>query len=68
MPWQRRRFTGGTLAQALNIADLRELARRRVPHFAFAVRQVITDEVAPFALAIKNIHAWEACNAKFFGH
>jgi (S)-mandelate dehydrogenase len=35
MPWQRRRFTRGTLAQALNIADLRELARRRVPHFAF---------------------------------
>jgi (S)-mandelate dehydrogenase len=35
MPWQRRAFTRGTLAQALNIADLRTLARRRVPHFAF---------------------------------
>jgi (S)-mandelate dehydrogenase len=35
MPWQRRAFTQGTLAAALNIADLRALARRRVPHFAF---------------------------------
>jgi (S)-mandelate dehydrogenase len=35
MPWKRRGFTSGTLAQALNIADLRELARRRVPHLAF---------------------------------
>ena len=35
MPWKRRAFTRGTLAQALNIADLRTLAQRRVPHFAF---------------------------------
>lgn len=35
MPWQRRAFIRGTLAQALNIADLRAIARRRVPHFAF---------------------------------
>src|SRR5450432_1909862 len=35
MPWQRRAFTRGTLTQALNIADLRTLARRRVPHLAF---------------------------------
>ena len=35
MPWQRRAFSGGTLARAFNIADLRVLARRRVPHFAF---------------------------------
>jgi (S)-mandelate dehydrogenase len=35
MPWQRRAFTGGTLTEAFNIADLRTLARRRVPHFAF---------------------------------
>ena len=34
MPWKRRPFTG-TLAQALNIADLRGLAQRRLPHFAF---------------------------------
>jgi (S)-mandelate dehydrogenase len=35
MPWKRRPFTGGTLARARNIADLRQLARRRVPGFAF---------------------------------
>ena len=35
MPWKRRPFTGGALSRALNIADLRELARRRVPGFAF---------------------------------
>jgi (S)-mandelate dehydrogenase len=35
MPWQRRPFEGGPLARALNIADLRVLARQRVPHFAF---------------------------------
>ncbi len=35
MPWKRTAFTGGTLAQALNIADLRAIARRRVPRFAF---------------------------------
>ena len=35
MPWKRRPFTRGPLARALNIADLRQLARRSVPHFAF---------------------------------
>jgi (S)-mandelate dehydrogenase len=35
MPWRRRPFTGGKLARARNIADLRELARRRVPGLAF---------------------------------
>ena len=35
MPWQRRAFSGGALARALNIADLRVMARQRVPHFAF---------------------------------
>ena len=35
MPWKRRPYTGGTLERALNIADLRELARRRVPGLAF---------------------------------
>ena len=35
MPWKRRPFRRGPLARALNIADLRELARRRVPHFSF---------------------------------
>jgi (S)-mandelate dehydrogenase len=35
MPWQRRALRRGPLARALNIADLRALAARRVPHFAF---------------------------------
>ena len=35
MPWKRRPFRGGELGRALNIADLREIARRRVPGFAF---------------------------------
>src|SRR3954468_16779009 len=35
MPWKRRPFSDTQLARALSIADLREIARRRVPHFAF---------------------------------
>ncbi|HVW70057.1 MAG TPA: alpha-hydroxy acid oxidase [Steroidobacteraceae bacterium] len=35
MPWKRRPFGGWELARALNIADLRAVARRRVPHFVF---------------------------------
>jgi (S)-mandelate dehydrogenase len=35
MPWKRRPFTAGPLSRALNIADLRERARCRVPGFAF---------------------------------
>jgi (S)-mandelate dehydrogenase len=35
MPWKRRRFTGRDPAAALNIADLREIAQRRVPGFVF---------------------------------
>ncbi len=35
MPWQRRHFRGRDLGRVLNIADLREVARRRIPHFVF---------------------------------
>jgi (S)-mandelate dehydrogenase len=35
MPWQRRAFRSGDLQRALNIADLRALALRRIPGFAF---------------------------------
>lgn len=35
MPWKRRAHNGRDCARALNIADLREIARRRVPGFAF---------------------------------
>ena len=35
MPWKRRPFRGGDFRRAVNIADLREVARRRVPNFIF---------------------------------
>jgi (S)-mandelate dehydrogenase len=35
MPWKRRPFDGRDLPRALNIDDLRAVARRRVPHFVF---------------------------------
>ncbi|MGC8521758.1 MAG: alpha-hydroxy acid oxidase [Steroidobacteraceae bacterium] len=35
MPCKRQPFSGRDLSAALNIADLREVARRRVPGFAF---------------------------------
>jgi (S)-mandelate dehydrogenase len=35
MPWKRRPFGSGGFPRALNIADLREVARRRVPCFVF---------------------------------
>jgi (S)-mandelate dehydrogenase len=35
MPWKRRPFSGRDPARALNIADLRAIARRRVPGFVF---------------------------------
>ena len=35
MPWKRRAFSGRSIARALNVADLREIARRRVPGFIF---------------------------------
>ena len=35
MPWKRRRFASPDVARALNIADLRDIARRRVPDFVF---------------------------------
>ncbi len=35
MPWKRGPFRGRSLHRALNIADLREMARRRIPGFVF---------------------------------
>jgi (S)-mandelate dehydrogenase len=35
MPWKRRPFKSRSIARALNVADLRAIARRRVPGFAF---------------------------------
>jgi (S)-mandelate dehydrogenase len=35
MPWRGRAFRGSNLARAKHVGDLREIARRRVPNFAF---------------------------------
>ena len=35
MAWERRPFRGGDISRALNVADLREVARRRLPRFVF---------------------------------
>ena len=35
MPWKRRSFRSRDIRRALNISDLREIARRRIPGFAF---------------------------------
>jgi (S)-mandelate dehydrogenase len=35
MPWTRRPFASRDIARALNIADLRDIARRRIPGFVF---------------------------------
>jgi (S)-mandelate dehydrogenase len=35
MPWKRRRFAGRNVARALNIADLRAIAQRRIPGFVY---------------------------------
>ena len=35
MAWERRPFSGSDIARTLNVADLRELARRRLPRFVF---------------------------------
>jgi (S)-mandelate dehydrogenase len=35
MPWKRAPYSGASAARALNVADLRELARRRIPRFVF---------------------------------
>jgi (S)-mandelate dehydrogenase len=35
MPWKRRSFRSREITRALNISDLREIARRRIPGFVF---------------------------------
>ena len=35
MPWKRHPFTSRDISRALNIADLRDIARRRLPGFVF---------------------------------
>jgi (S)-mandelate dehydrogenase len=35
MPWKRRPFASRDIARALNIADLRAIAQRRIPGFVY---------------------------------
>ena len=35
MPWKRRPFSSRNVARALNVADLRDIARRSIPGFVF---------------------------------
>ena len=58
MPWKRRPFRKGCLTQALNIADLRELARRRVPHFAFEYVEGGAEDEATLALNRSAFRDW----------
>jgi (S)-mandelate dehydrogenase len=47
MPWKRRPFASHDVTRALNIADLRDIARRHVPGFVFEyVESGAEDEVA----------------------
>jgi len=47
MPWKRRPYSGYDVDRALNIADLRDIARRRIPGFAFEyVESGAEDEAA----------------------
>jgi (S)-mandelate dehydrogenase len=56
VPWKRRSFAGRSSARALNIADLREIARRRLPGFIFEyVESGAEDE----ATVRNNRHALE---------
>src|SRR6201987_6080658 len=46
MPWKRRPFAGRDVTRALNIGELRDIARRRVPGFVFEyVESGAEDEV-----------------------
>ena len=49
MPWKRRPFVSRDIARALNIADLRAIARRRVPGFVFEYVESGAEEEATIA-------------------
>jgi (S)-mandelate dehydrogenase len=58
VPWKRREFKNGPLARAVNIADLRELARRRVPHFAFEYLEGGAEDEATLAANRSVFKRW----------
>ena len=58
MPWNRRPFSGRNCAHALNIADLREIARRRVPGFAFEYLEGGAEDEATLRRNREAFAAW----------
>ncbi len=59
MPWKRRPFSGSNLARALNIADLRAVARRRVPHFVFEYVEGGAEEEAALRCNRASFDSWK---------
>jgi (S)-mandelate dehydrogenase len=58
VPWKRQAFTRGTLEQALNIADLRARAKRRVPHLAFEYVEGGAEDEATLRCNRSAFDAW----------
>jgi (S)-mandelate dehydrogenase len=58
VPWKRRALRRGPLTAALNIADLRALARRAVPHFAFEYVEGGAEDEATLAANRADFARW----------
>jgi (S)-mandelate dehydrogenase len=58
MPWKRRALRRGPLRRALNIADLRALAVRQVPHFAFEYVEGGAEDEATLAANRADFARW----------
>jgi (S)-mandelate dehydrogenase len=58
VPWKRRALRRGPLARALNIADLRALAVRQVPHFAFEYVEGGAEDEATLAANRADFARW----------
>ncbi len=58
MPWKRRPFRDTDLSRTLCIADLREIARRRVPNFAFEYVEGGAEDEATLRANRTAFEAW----------
>ncbi len=58
MPWQRRGFRGSDLTRALNIFDLREIARRSIPNFVFEYVEGGSEDEASLARNRAALAEW----------
>jgi (S)-mandelate dehydrogenase len=58
MPWKRRPFSDTDLTRTLCIADLRDIARRRVPHFAFEYVEGGSEDEATLRTNRSAFEAW----------